>query len=216
MAPGLANDLARESGNLARDPGMRGVFFADGEVLAAGQTLRQPHLARSLALIGSDGPAAMYGGEVGASLVKLLAAGGSAMTEEDFAAHTVELSQALAAEYDGVEYLSTGANSQGLYFLQGLRALDVARSVRGPLDPLGRDAGVVASVLAWTAGDRDRHCADPDWSSAPSTTCCPTRTRGASPSMPCRARRSTCSRSARHPVTPSRWSWPTRTAPGSA
>lgn len=89
------------------------------------------------------------------------------MTEEDFAAHTVELSQALAAEYDGVEYLSAGANSQGLYFLQGLRALDVARSVRGPLDPLGRDAGVVASVLAWTAGDRDRHCADPDWSSAP-------------------------------------------------
>ncbi|WP_406349010.1 gamma-glutamyltransferase [Streptomyces sp. NBC_01597] len=167
VAPGLAHDLARESGNLARDPGMRGVFFADGEVLAAGKTLRQPHLARSLALIGSDGPAAMYGGEVGARLVKLLAARGSAMTEEDFAAHTVELSQALAAEYDGVEYLSAGANSQGLYFLQGLRALDVARSVRGPLDPLGRDAGVVASVLAWTAGDRDRHCADPDWSSAP-------------------------------------------------
>lgn len=51
------------------------MFFADGEVLAAGKTLRQPHLARSLALIGSDGPAAMYGGEVGARLVKLLAAG---------------------------------------------------------------------------------------------------------------------------------------------
>lgn len=109
----------------------------------------------------------MYGGEVGASLVKLLAAGGSAMTEGDFAAHTVELSPALAAEYDGVEYLSAGANSQGLYFLQGLKALDVARTVRGPLDPLGRDAGLVASVLAWTAGDRDRHCADPEWSSAP-------------------------------------------------
>ncbi|MEU0948304.1 gamma-glutamyltransferase [Streptomyces canus] len=167
VASGLAHDLACESSHLARDPGMRGVFFADGEVLAAGQTLRQPHLARSLALIASEGPAAMYGGEVGASLVKLLAAGGSAMTEEDFAAHTVELSPALAAEYDGVEYLSAGANSQGLYFLQGLRALDVARTVRGPLDPLGRDAGVVASVLAWTAGDRDRHCADPEWSSAP-------------------------------------------------
>ncbi|KUN24130.1 hypothetical protein AQJ23_21340 [Streptomyces antibioticus] len=167
VAPGLAHDLARESGNLARDPGMRGVFFADGEVLTAGQTLRQPHLARTLAQIGAEGPAALYGGEVGASLVKLLAAGGSAMTEEDFAAHRVELSQALAVEYDGVEYLSAGANSQGLYFLQGLKALDVARTVRGPLDPLGRDAGVVASVLAWTAGDRDRHCADPEWSSAP-------------------------------------------------
>ncbi|MDN3026075.1 gamma-glutamyltransferase [Streptomyces sp. S.PB5] len=167
VAPGLAHDLARESARLARDPGMRGVFFADGEVLTAGQTLCQPHLARSLALIGSEGPAAMYGGEVGASLVKLLASQGSAMTDEDFAAHTVELSPALAAQYDGVEYLSAGANSQGLYFLQGLKALDVARAARGPLDPLGREAGLVASVLAWTAGDRDRHCADPEWSEAP-------------------------------------------------
>ncbi|WP_338682767.1 gamma-glutamyltransferase [Streptomyces acidiscabies] len=167
VAPGLARDLARESAQLARDPGMRGVFFADGEVLTAGQTLRQPHLARSLALLGAEGPAAMYGGEVGASLVKLLAAQGSAMTDEDFAAHTVELSPALAAEYDGVEYLSSGANSQGRYFLQGLKALDAVRAARGPLDSLGRDAGLVAAVLAWAAGDRDRHCADPEHSGAP-------------------------------------------------
>ncbi|WP_055526466.1 gamma-glutamyltransferase family protein [Streptomyces graminilatus] len=167
VAPGLAGDLARESGNLARDPGMLGVFFADGDTLAAGQTLRQPHLARSLAHLAAEGPAALYGGELGASLVKLLAGRGSAMTEEDLAGHTVELSRALAVEYDGVEYLSAGGNSQGLYFLQGLKALDVARAARGPLDPLGRDAGVVASVLAWAAGDRDRHCADPEWADIP-------------------------------------------------
>ncbi len=143
------------------------MFAADGTVLSAGQTMRQPRLARTLALIADQGPAAMYGGEVGASLVALLAGQGSAMTEGDFAEHAVELSPAHSAVYDGIEYLSSGGNSQGLYFLQGLRALEMVRAARGPVDPLGCDAGVVASVLNRAAADRDRYCADPAWSAAP-------------------------------------------------
>jgi gamma-glutamyltranspeptidase len=167
VAPGLARDLWRERHRLTRDPGLRAVFAADGTVLSAGRTLRQPQLARTLALIADQGPAAMYGGEVGASLVKLLAGQGSVMTEEDFAGHAVELSRAHSAVYDGTEYLSSGDNSQGLYFLQGLKALEMVRAARGPVDPLGRDAGVVASVLNRAAADRDRYCADPAWSAAP-------------------------------------------------
>jgi gamma-glutamyltranspeptidase/glutathione hydrolase len=167
VAPGLAQDLRREERSIARDLGMRGVFFADGKPLTAGQTLRQPQLARTLAMIAEQGPSVMYGGEVGLSLAKLLALHGSAMTTEDLAEHTVQWSQAHSAVYDGVEYLSSGDNSQGLYFLQGLKALEVVRTARGPLDPLGRDAGTVASVLARAAADRDRYCADPEWSAAP-------------------------------------------------
>lgn len=167
VAPGLAQDLRRDCAGLALDPGMRGVFFADGDVLAAGQTLRQPHLARTLAMIADQGPSAVYGGEVGASLVKLLAERGSSMTEEDLAEHVVRLSRPHSASYDGVEYLSSGDNSQGQYFLQALKALDLVRAARGPLEPAGRDAGVVARVLARAATDRDRHCADPDWSTVP-------------------------------------------------
>jgi gamma-glutamyltranspeptidase/glutathione hydrolase len=166
VAPGLALDLRRERHILARDPGMLGVFFADGDVLGAGRTLRQPALARTLASIAAQGPSALYGGDVGLSLVKLLARHGSAMTVEDLAEHRVRVSGTHGAVYDGVEYLSGGDNSQGLYFLQGLRALDVVRSVRGTLDPLGRDAGVVASVLAQAAADRDSFCCDPEWEEA--------------------------------------------------
>ncbi|MBP5860076.1 gamma-glutamyltranspeptidase [Streptomyces sp. LBUM 1478] len=166
VAPGLALDLRRERPILARDPGMLGVFFADGDVLGAGRTLRQPALARTLASIAAQGPSALYGGDVGLSLVKLLARHGSAMTAEDLAEHRVRLSETHGAVYDGVEYLSGGDNSQGLYFLQGMRALDVVRSVRGTLDPLGRDAGVVASVLAQAAADRDSFCCDPEWEEA--------------------------------------------------
>ena len=109
----------------------------------------------------------VYGGEVGASLVELLAGRGSAMTTTDLAEHTVELTRAHSAVYNGVEYLSSAGNSQGLYFLQALTALEVVRAARGAVDPLGRDAGVVASVLGQAAADRDRHCADPEWSPPP-------------------------------------------------
>ncbi len=167
VAPGLARDLQREQHDLARDPGMRAVFFADGAVLSAGQTLHQPRLARTLALIADHGPAAVYGGEVGENLVELLAGRGSAMTVTDLAEHTVELAEAHSAVYDGTEYLSGAGNSQGLYFLQALKALEVVRADRGTVDPLGRDAGVVASVLGQAAADRDRYCADPAWSPSP-------------------------------------------------
>jgi gamma-glutamyltranspeptidase/glutathione hydrolase len=159
--------LAREQHGLIRDPGLRALFLPEGTLLTAGQALRQPALARTLALIADQGPAAMYGGEVGTTLVKLLADQGSTMTVADLAEHTVELSEAVGASYDGVEYLSSGGNSQGLYFLLALRALDVVRATRGPLDPLGRDAGTVASVLGRAAADRDRYCADPEWAPAP-------------------------------------------------
>lgn len=167
VAAGLARDLQREQKAVVDDPGMRRVFAPGGQVLAAGQTLRQPELARTLAVIADQGPSALYGGEIGASLAALLAAQGSAMTPEDLAEHTVELDEAHSARYDGAEYLSSGGNSQGLYFLQALAALDVVRSARGTLDPIGRDAGVIASALAWAAADRDRYCADPRWSAAP-------------------------------------------------
>ncbi|MBW8819494.1 MAG: hypothetical protein AUG49_14525 [Catenulispora sp. 13_1_20CM_3_70_7] len=167
VAAGLARDLQREQKAVADDPGMRRVFAPDGQVLVAGQTLRQPELARTLATITDRGPSAFYGGDIGASLAALLTARGSAMTLEDLAEHTVELAGAHSARYDGVEYLSSGGNSQGLYFLQALAALEVVRSARGTLDPIARDAGVVASALAWAAGDRDRYCADPQWSATP-------------------------------------------------
>lgn len=167
VADGLARDLKIEQKAVLDDPGMRQVFAPDGEVLASGQTLRQPHLARTLAAIADRGPSELYGGETGASLVRLLAAHGSAMTLQDLASHTVEMTRSHGTTYDGLEYLSSAGNSQGLYFLQALAALEVVRSARGTLDPLGRDAGVVASVLAWAASDRDRYCADPHWSASP-------------------------------------------------
>lgn len=166
VAPGLARDLRREADLLARDAGARDVFFPSGALLTAGQVLRQPALARTFRTLAETGSDALYGGELGADLVGFLRGRGSAMTLADLGEHAADVAESYGVTYDGLEYLSSADNSQGLYFLLGLKVLEDIRTARGPVDPLGRDAGVVASVLARAAADRDRQCADPR--SAPS------------------------------------------------
>lgn len=169
VAPGLGRDLEREQETLAADPGMRDIFFRDGAILRAGEALRQPALAATLVALADDGANAMYEGAIGASLLHFLAVRGSALTAADFGEHTVDVEPALSAKFDGEEYLSSGANSQGVFFLEALNALEQLRQAAPdrPMDPAGADAGVVATVLAHAAADRDAHSADPRFSAVP-------------------------------------------------
>lgn len=162
VVPGLARDLAGEAARIAVDPGLAGVLLADGAPLAEGATLRNPRLADTLDAIAADGPQAFYTGPVAASIVRTLRAHGSAMTLDDLAAHTCTVEAPLAARHGGQTYLASGGNTQGGWFLAGLRAAAVlgARLGRTP-DPLGPDAGPLALLLARVAAERDAHLGDP-------------------------------------------------------
>lgn len=170
VSDGLARDLAREAGRLAADPGLSQVFLPGGRVLAAGQTLRQPRLADTLDVLADD-PRAFYTGPIAASVVATLRERGSAMTVEDFAAHHGTVGQPLAVPFGAAEYLSSGDNTQGGFFLAGLRVVEILADRLGrALDPLGPDAGVLARVFARLAAERDTRLgelapgdADSDW-----------------------------------------------------
>lgn len=163
VSEGLARDLAREAARIAADPGLSGVLGREGSVLGPGARLLQPRLADTLDLIAAHGPEAFYAGEVAASLVRLLRDNGSAMTVEDFARHRSTLEQPLKARFGPEEYLASGGNSQGGFFLAGLRVIDVLGERLGhTLDPLGADAGLLARVLARLAAERDLRLGDPE------------------------------------------------------
>ena len=161
VVPGLARDLAGEAARIAADPGLAGVLLADGAPLAEGATLRNPRLADTLDAIADGGPDAFYAGPVAASLVRTLRAHGSAMTIDDLATHTCTVEAPLAARYGDGTYLASGGNTQGGWFLAGLRAVAVLgeRLGRTP-DPLGPDAGPLALLLARVAVERDAHLGD--------------------------------------------------------
>ena len=167
VAPGLARDLAREQERLAHDDGTRALFFRGGRVLAAGDLLWQPNLGASLAAIADGGPDAVYDGELGASIVQTLRDLGSTLTMDDFRAHTVNTESPLSTLFADVEYLTSGGNSQGTFFLQGLRALELISSGHESLDPLGAGAGLIARILAVVGSERDRLLADPSVAAMP-------------------------------------------------
>jgi gamma-glutamyltranspeptidase/glutathione hydrolase len=162
VSEGLARDVSREAARIAADPGLSEMLVREGTVLGPGATLFQPRLADTLEAIAADGPEAFYAGEVAASLVRLLRDNGSAMTVEDFARHHSTLEEPLAARFGPEEYLASGGNSQGGFFLAGLRVIDVLRErLERTLDPLRADAGPLARILARLAAERDLRLGDP-------------------------------------------------------
>ncbi len=158
VARSLASSLAFEPAHLFADPGMREVFAPAGTPLSEGQTLLQPALARTLKTIAEHGPAALYGGEVGARLVEGLRAHGSPMTLKDLASHGPELDPPLAARYRDLHVSVVPPNSQGFALLEMLLA---AERLEIDPDPLGAEAALLAEVFAAASADRDRHNADP-------------------------------------------------------
>ena len=159
VASSLAEELAEESEHLASDPGLSSIFFVDGAPLREFDLVRQPALGATLQVIADDGPAVLYGGDVGRRYAEGLAALGVPIDIADLAGHTADLGSPLRARYRDIDVLVHPPNSQGFVLLEALLATE--RLGIGP-DPSGADAGVLADVLRATARDRDHHLADPD------------------------------------------------------
>ena len=158
VARSLAAAISDERKILLGDPGCTNIFYPSGRPLREGDSLRQPTLARTLATIAEDGPAAVYGGEVGRSWISTLNALGSPMTLDDLQGYKPEVTQPLVGSYLDLEVLVAPPNSQGFVLLQVLATVE---KLELDPDPLGVDAGVLADVFRRTAADRAQFLADP-------------------------------------------------------
>ena len=128
--------------------------------------MRQPALARTLEVIAADGPAALYGGDLGRAYADGLAATGSAITLADLAAHEVTRTDPMQTAFRDLRVRVAPPNSQGFVLLQILALLE--RLGLTP-DMDGADAGRIARVIDAANADRDRHLADPDRMRIPPT-----------------------------------------------
>src|SRR5947209_2291362 len=98
-----ATDL--KDAHLAQFPASRRIFQRDGNYYKAGDTFRQPELARTLERLSGE-PDSFYKGAIAKELVEAVRKGGGLMTEQDLANYEVKERQPVRGTYRGYEVIS--------------------------------------------------------------------------------------------------------------
>jgi gamma-glutamyltranspeptidase/glutathione hydrolase len=113
LNPEQAYVLEILTGVVTATPEAAAVFAPDGEVLRAGDTIRQPELADGLERLAAEGPAPFYTGEVARSVAAWIADRGGMVTAEDLAAYVVHQREPIRVRYRGREVLTNPPPSAG-------------------------------------------------------------------------------------------------------
>ena len=163
----LAGVFAAEHDHLGAWAGSRKVFFHDGRVPRAGEILRNPDLARSLALIARDGPKAFYDGPIGAAIVAEARAHGGLITAADLKNYKAVERVPVRGNYRGYEIVSMPPpSSGGVHIIQILNILS-----NFPLHDWGHNSAKTIHVMAEAEkrayADRSEYLGDPDFVKVP-------------------------------------------------
>lgn len=128
--------------------------------------LVQPELAWTLRALASDGPSALYKGEVGARLAADMQDNGGFITRQDLADFRVRELSPLRTTYQGYELLGLSPTSGSMTAFEALNILD-----RFDLASVGAGsaeaAHLIAEALRRAFLDRFAHLADTDQRSVP-------------------------------------------------
>lgn len=152
--------LAENEDRLRRFAG-RDLFFPGGRVLAPGERLVQPDLARTLALIAEQGPKAFYDGPVAEALVAEMERGGGILTREDLRRYRPVWREPLVGTYRGHSLLAMPPpSSGGITLIESLNILEAL----GPLPEFGSPARAhrLAEAFRRAFVDRNTKLGDPD------------------------------------------------------
>jgi gamma-glutamyltranspeptidase/glutathione hydrolase len=129
-----AKALARGRKLFARFPATAAIFTSGGDTWAAGTTLRQPDLARTLQRIDAAGAPGFYAGDVAHRLSAATRAAGGIITEADLAAYRVEERRPLVCTHRGYTIVTSPLpSSGGVVTCEVLGILGDATPVGGPL-----------------------------------------------------------------------------------
>lgn len=122
----LAEALDIASAEHLESPAWRAIYAPEGRPLKAGETLRQPALARSLRAIGEKGVAAFYSGEIARDIVNTLRSGGGLLCEADLADVRAKIVEPLRVRFRQYQISTEPPVSQGFILLRALRLLEAS------------------------------------------------------------------------------------------
>jgi gamma-glutamyltranspeptidase/glutathione hydrolase len=158
-------------------------YYPDGRLTTAGETFRQPNLARTLralaaaeraALAGGANRAdairagrdAFYKGDIASRMTAAVRAAGGVMSDEDLASYRGRVEDSVSVTYRGYTVHKAGFWNQGPALLQTLTILegfDLAKMGSGSADAVHTIVEAVKLAFA----DRDHYYGDPDFVKVP-------------------------------------------------
>ena len=168
VPPALARSLAGARGSLGEYPATLAAYYkAGGQPYAAGERMRLPDLARTLARIRDQGRDGFYRGETARLIAEEMRRNGGLITEADLAGYVAKERAPIRGTYRGYEIISMPPPSSG-----GVALVEMLNILEGyDLAALGHDSPRYAHLLAEAMRraflDRARFVADPDFVDVP-------------------------------------------------
>ncbi len=164
--PALLDSIVKKRKLLADSQTAASIFLAGGQPPKIGQLIKQPALAKSLALIADQGPETFYRGVLGEELVRHSDELGGFFSLEDLADYRVIWKQPLTAAYRGFTLATQPPPSQGLALLLQARILDQIDV--SALRPGSADlVHLMVEAKKQAFAERDAHICDPGFHSVP-------------------------------------------------
>ena len=140
----LADTIAANLDSMRSSPGLAANFLKpDGSPRAAGETIRQPELARTLQRIADEGPQAFYGGDIAAKIARADRAAGGLLTEDDLKGYRPMWRDPIRFEYRGNDVIAMPPPSSAGVLLE---VLGILRN--DDLRKLGRESPRYLHLLA--------------------------------------------------------------------
>jgi gamma-glutamyltranspeptidase/glutathione hydrolase len=124
VSPIIARQWAGNVRILAQDPGASATYLLDGERSPeAGEWFRNPDIAQAFRTVASQGPDALYGGELGHRIVETVQAQGGFLTMEDLQDHEAEWVEPISADFHGYQVWELPPAGQGIAALEMMKIL---------------------------------------------------------------------------------------------
>ncbi len=159
-AQGLRSEL------LAKFPESRRIFQRDGNYYQAGETFRQPELARTLERIAAN-PEEFYKGEMARQIAAAIEKGGGLITATDLAAYDVKERQPVRGHYRGLEIIGAPPPSSGgialIEALNILEGFDLAKTGNRSAETVH----LTTEAFRRAFYDRAEFLGDPDFAKVP-------------------------------------------------
>jgi gamma-glutamyltranspeptidase/glutathione hydrolase len=163
VTEGLARSLKSVQRQMQKYPASVAQFTKNGVPYEAGETLKQPDLARTLERIAAQGPAGFYEGETALALEKEMLAHGGLITRADLKSYAAKKRVPLRGTYRGFDVTAMPPISSGgvgvIEMLNILEGYDLGSMGAGSADAIH----LMTEAMKRAYADRARYLGDPDF-----------------------------------------------------